>query len=164
MDTATNHIKHVPVSGGEAYWEMGASLVVFKAVSADTEGRYSAFEVYDEPESGPPMHRHSREDEAYYVLEGNYEVHYPGAAPIQLGPGAYVHVPQGTVHTYKCVGSTRGRVLVVSSPAGLETFFAELGQRAVDLENPPVATEPPDFAWVAGVAARHGIDVVGPPA
>jgi quercetin dioxygenase-like cupin family protein len=164
MDTTTTSITSVGANEGEAYWEMGASLVTIKASSADTDGRYCLCEVIDEPQSGPPMHRHQREDEAYYILEGTYEVHSPGAAPLHLGPGAYAHVARGTVHTYKCVSETPGRMLVMASPGGLERFFAELGEPAVDREHPPAPQGPPDFAWVIGVAAKHGIEVVGPPA
>jgi quercetin dioxygenase-like cupin family protein len=143
MNLSTNGITHVKPNAGDAYWQMGAALVTFKATSAETEGRYSLFEVEDEPGSGPPMHRHQREDEAYYILEGNYEIHYPGGTTLTLDPGAFVHVPRGTVHTYKCVGDSRGRMLVMASPAGMENFFAELGERAVDLDHPPVPTGPP---------------------
>jgi quercetin dioxygenase-like cupin family protein len=141
--TTTEGIRAVGTGEGPAYWEMGESLVTCKATSEETEGRYSLFEVLDAPRSGPPMHLHRHEDEAYYILEGVYEIYRPDAAPLRVTPGGYVYVARGTVHTYKCVGPDRGRMLVVSTPGGLERFFAELGEPALDRE--------------------HGIEVVGPP-
>jgi len=163
MELAPERIKHVGKDEGTAYWEMGASLVSFKATSADTGGRYALFEVEDAAHSGPPMHRHTREDEAYFILEGEYEIHYPGGgAPLRLLPGAYVHVPLGTVHTYKCTVS--GRMLVLLSPGGGEKFFADLGELALDRQKPPAHPIMHDPAEVAAIAARHGIEVLGPPA
>jgi hypothetical protein len=54
-------------------------------------------------------------------------------------------------------------MLVVGSPGGLETFFAELGQEAEDREHPLAQTAPPDFARMAGIAQAHSIEVVGLP-
>jgi quercetin dioxygenase-like cupin family protein len=163
MERTASGIKHVGTAAGQAYWEMGASLVVFKATSADTGGHYSLFEVSDEPQTGPPFHQHRREDEAYFILEGTYEVHYPGGTPLRLAPGDYTLVPRGTVHTYKCVGGERGRMLVTASPGGLEGFFAELGTAATDREHPPAPQGPPDFGWMVGVAAKYEIEVTAPP-
>jgi mannose-6-phosphate isomerase-like protein (cupin superfamily) len=164
VDTTANAIQYVKANEGPAYWEMGASLVTIKASSDDTGGRYALCEVIDEPQSGPPMHRHNNEDESYFIVEGSYEVHFPGASPVALQPGDYARVPQGTVHTYKCVSPTPGRMLVLASPGGLERFFAELGDLAVDRAHPPAPSGPPDFGRMMAVCARHGIDVLGPPA
>jgi quercetin dioxygenase-like cupin family protein len=163
MAVEAAHIKYVAPNQGPAYWQMGAALVTFLATGEDTQGRYALFEVRDEPHSGPPMHRHTREDEAYFILEGEYEVHHPGAAPLRLLPGAFVHVPRGAVGTYKCVSDQGGRMLVLLSPSGGEQFFAELGQLAQDRHNRPTGGPAPDPAEVAAIAARHGIEVVGPP-
>ena len=163
MTVLTDGIRHVEKGGGPAYWEMGEGLVTCKATSEETEGRYALFEVWDAPFSGPPMHVHRNEDEAYYILEGAYEIHYPDAPPIHAAPGAYVYVARGTVHTYRCAGPDRGRMLVMSTPAGLERFFAELGEPALDREHPPAPSGPPDFDRVMAIARKYGIDVVGPP-
>ncbi len=101
--------------------------------------------------------------EAYYILEGAYEIHYPDAAPLRIEPGAYVYVPRGTNHTYKCVGADRGRMLVVSTPGGLERFFADLGELALDRSRPPAPSGPPDIGRMVAIAAKHGIEVTGPP-
>jgi len=160
----TQRMTQVEEGEGPAYWQMGGTLVTCKAVAADTEGRYSLFEVDDAPDGGPPMHRHTREDESYFILEGEYEVHFPDGSNVRLSPGAFARIPMGTVHTYWCIGPNRGRMLVLATPGGLEDFFAELGDRAVDRVNPPTPSGPPDFGAMVAIAAKHGIEVVGPPA
>jgi quercetin dioxygenase-like cupin family protein len=142
---------------------MGAALVTYKATGEQTGGRYSLFEVRDEPYSGPPMHVHQREDEAYYILEGEYEIYSPEGLVLRATPGTYVHVARGTVHTYRCAGPGEGRMLVFGSPSGMEDFFAELGEEAVDRANPPAPSGPPDIGRMVAIANRHGIEVVGPP-
>jgi hypothetical protein len=82
----------------------------------------------------------------------------------KTSPTTFSRGNRGTVHTYKCVGANPGKMLVLASPAGLEDFFAELGTLAIDRDHPPVVTTPPDFGWMVGVAAKHGIEVTGPPA
>jgi quercetin dioxygenase-like cupin family protein len=143
---------------------MGESLVTCKASSEETGGQYALFEVWDAPHSGPPLHVHRREDESYYILEGDYEIHLPDAAePLRAGAGAYIAVARGTVHTYVCAGPGRGRMLVLATPGGLERFFAELGEPAVDREHPPAPAGPPDVGRMVAIANKYGIEIVGPP-
>jgi hypothetical protein len=54
-------------------------------------------------------------------------------------------------------------MLVLATPAGLERFFAELGEPAVDREHPPVPSGPPDIERMMAITAKYGIEVVGPP-
>lgn len=153
-------IIHVEAGEGRAFW-VGTSLVICKAGSLETEGRYAMFESCDQPHSGPPMHVHHREDESYYILEGDYEFHTPGAPPVRSRPGAFVHIPRDVVHTYKNVAATPGRMVVLTVPAGLERFFAEIGQPVVDPSTPPSSL--PDLAQMAAIARKYDLEVVGPP-
>jgi quercetin dioxygenase-like cupin family protein len=146
-------IRHTSAQQEHGLDQMDASVVTPLARSEDTAGQYALFEVRDAPGSGPPMHRHTREDEAFYILEGEYEVHCPDGLVTRAGPGTFVHVRRGTAQAYRCLGPGQGRMLVLASPSGLEHFFAELtalGSR-------------PNFGAVAAVAEAHGIEVVGPP-
>ena len=158
----TNHpgVTLVPTGEGKAFW-VTTSLVTCKIVSQDTEGRFSLFESLDQPDSGPPMHVHHREDESYYILQGDYEIHREGEAPLRATVGACVHVPRGTIHTYKNIASTPGRMVVITTPGGLEGFFAEAGQPATGLTSPP--TELPDFGKMAAIARKYEMEITGPP-
>ena len=96
-----------------------------KVTSKETQGKYTAQEVVVQPGKGPPRHRHTREDEAFYVLEGQYEFRV-GEQVIPASVGAFLFAPRGIPHTYKNVGTTPSRHITIISPGGLEQFFEEL--------------------------------------
>jgi quercetin dioxygenase-like cupin family protein len=87
---------------------------------------YSLIEMAHPPNVGPALHRHPGGDEAFYVLEGAYEIRCRDEVFVGT-PGAFVFVPRGAPHGYT-VGPAGGRVLVVT-PAGLERYFAEVADR-----------------------------------
>jgi len=96
---------------------------------------------------GPPPHRHDW-DESFYVLEGNVEFTY-GEAVRLCGPGAFVHLPAGTVHGFR-YGKGGGRLLeVAGSGSGASSMF-----RAVDAEIRPGVDE---AATAIAILRRHGI-------
>lgn len=72
-----------------------------------------------------PLHRHNREDEYSYVLEGRMGA-LLGDAVVEAGPGDLVHKPRGQWHTFWNAGDEPCRILEIISPAGFERFFAEL--------------------------------------
>jgi quercetin dioxygenase-like cupin family protein len=119
-----------------------------------TGGTYAAWETTSLPGGGPPWHVHPDTDEAFYVLEGEYEIVFEGAAPVRAGPGTFVHAPRGRAHTFRCLGPGPGRFLGLAFPAGFERFLAEAHQ--------PAGTAP-DVARLETAARRHGIELVGPP-
>jgi quercetin dioxygenase-like cupin family protein len=98
-----------------------------KVESKDTLGTYSFREFMTEPGAGPVPHRHSREDESFYILDGQLEfrIGARGERIIIAAPGSFVFAPRGIPHTFKNVGTTPARALVIISPAGLEKFFPE---------------------------------------
>jgi len=127
--------------------------VVIKISGEETGGAYAAMEVFTETGMGPPMHRHSREDETFFVLEGEHEFSVDGQS-IKAGPGTLVYAPRGTVHTFRNLSSKTGRMLVTVQPAGLEKFFAELDAL------PP---GPPDMSKVLPILEKYGLEFHGPP-
>ena len=72
-----------------------------------------------------PVHRHNREDEYSYVLEGRMGA-LLGDDVVEAGPGDLVHKPRGQWHTFWNAGDDPSRILEIISPAGFERFFAEL--------------------------------------
>jgi L-amino acid N-acyltransferase YncA/quercetin dioxygenase-like cupin family protein len=97
--------------------------------AADTGGAYAVLEQSSQPGNGTPLHRHQREDESFYVLEGDYEFTV-GDQMIQAGPGTYLFGPRRIPHKFRCVGTTAGRVQIMIAPAGFEKFFVELNRLA----------------------------------
>ena len=139
----------------------GAPLTIFgneiavKVGSEDSAGAFAVVEVHTPPGGGPPLHRHSREDETFYILEGEYTFAVDGRR-IVAGPGACVFAPLGSVHTFTNSGSGVARMLTMVQPAGLDRYFADLAEAVRGMARPDPAT-------MIAVAARHGLEILGPP-
>lgn len=151
---------HLAQGEGPALWHLGA-LATFKATSETTGGQMWVQEQLGERGFASPMHRHSREDEAFYVLDGEIAFHVGGDV-LGTGPGSFLWAPRGLAHAF-CVESDRARFLVFSGTGGLDRFFFATGEPAAALTVPPPAEAPPDIAALVAVAAGYGVEVVGPP-
>jgi quercetin dioxygenase-like cupin family protein len=73
------------------------------------------------PGDEPPLHFHSREDEWFYVLDGDVTFHV-GGDDHRAGPGAFVSFPCGIAHTFT-VESPTARMLIANTPGGFEQMF-----------------------------------------
>lgn len=123
-----------------------------------TGGVYSISEVKSFPQTGPPPHIHLREDEDFYVLEGEFSF-LLGGETIRAVAGDFVHVPKGTVHTYRNVGTAPARHLVVLTPGGFEEFFDAIARPAPDPDTPP-AVDPALIAEAMELAPRYHLRFV----
>jgi mannose-6-phosphate isomerase-like protein (cupin superfamily) len=108
-----------------------------------------------------PVHRHSREDEAFYILDGQVSV-YVGDDVVRAGAGDFLWAPRAVSHAF-CVESAQARLFVVATPAGFEQFFFDTGEPAAALTVPPPAAAPPDLDALVAALADHGVDVLAPP-
>jgi quercetin dioxygenase-like cupin family protein len=124
------------------FWMLG-DLYTFK----QTTPELAVVEVKTFPQNGPPLHIHHHEDESFYILEGTYEIQRAVrgdtttiAETITANPGTLVHIPKNTLHTYKCVSTTPGRILILLSPGGLQNLWQELGEPATQYTVPPPRT------------------------
>jgi quercetin dioxygenase-like cupin family protein len=141
----------------DAYWWQGA-LMSIKARAADTGGALGLVEARFPEGFGPPLHVHDREDEAFYVLEGEIRFRQ-GEEEFVAGPGTLVWGPRGIPHAFK-VQPGGARALVIMMPGGLERMFEEGGTPADGLAKPPPAPYNPEAA--RAMAERFGFEVVGP--
>jgi mannose-6-phosphate isomerase-like protein (cupin superfamily) len=139
-------------------------LNVCKATIADTNGAFSLFISTVPSGEGVPIHTHHKEDEAYYILEGEFEMYdITHHKTLRVGPGSYIYVPQRTEHGFKCVSPNDGKMVLIITPGGLEGFFEGIGQVITDVSNlPPPPSGSPDFAKAAEVAAKYNITFVVP--
>lgn len=141
---------------GRAVWVPGGQLLTYKVTAEQTGGAYSLFEGTVPPQYGTPPHIHHREDESFYVVEGEFEFLRDGET-VRAGAGSLVYVPRGSLHAFKNVGEGRGRLLMSQTPGGLhERFFEEVGEEATDRTTPPAAKDEPDLV---AVAAKYGTEV-----
>ncbi len=150
---AQSGVKVVPPGGGKKLNVLGDTVISI-VVGADTGGAYAVVEQASQPGSGPPLHKHQREDEGFYVLEGDYEFTV-GDRTLRATPGTYFFAPRGISHTFKCVGTKPGRLQVTIAPAGFEGFFEGVSALA--------AAGPPEMEKVLGVARKYELEILGPP-
>lgn len=130
--------------------------IAIVASSSDTNGAVGAVEVTGPGGAVPPLHVHHREGEAFYVLEGEYSV-FIGDDVITASPGTWVWGPRDVPHGYQ-VHSARGRHLSLMMPGGFEAFFEEVAAIAT-----PDADPRSEMSRLAAVAARYGVEPLGPP-
>lgn len=127
------------------------------ADGAATGGSAFQFECLVPPGSGPPLHRHEREDELFFVLEGEFRFVLDGQEST-ASPGAFVYAPRESVHAFQNTSSRVGRLLVTCTPAGLDDAF-----RAVKRPEPGSGEIPLPMEEMIETFARHGIMIEGPP-
>jgi mannose-6-phosphate isomerase-like protein (cupin superfamily) len=112
-------------SGAGERLRLGEVEVLVKASAATTGGAFTVFEESEPVDT--PLHVHENEDELFYVLEGEH-VFQVGDQEFRTGPGGVVFAPRGVPHSQRRVVPRKGRVLVLTSPAGFEGFFRELAE------------------------------------
>ena len=97
-----------------------------------------------------PLHRHSREDEYSYVLEGRMGA-LLGDDVVYAEAGDLVHKPRNQWHTFWNAGDEPCRILEIIAPGGFERYFAEIVEAA--------AAGPLDPEWAARTCARYGLEI-----
>ncbi len=145
---------------GEALWFFGA-LAIVKASSETTAGRVTVVEHLAPEGSGPPVHVHHREDEWFYIIEGDVTF-WVGGRIIKAQPGSFVYGPRDIPHTFK-VESPQARSLVVTEPAGFEKYMRTLGEPAATRTIPSAGIPLPGRDRILAAAAEFGIEILGPP-
>ena len=145
---------------GEALWAFG-TLATVKASSETTDGRVAVIEHLAPEGAGSPLHVHHREDEWFYVTEGALTF-WVGGEVIEAPAGSFVYGPRDIAHTF-VVSSPQARFLLVTEPAGFESFMRAMGQPAEAVTIPPPAAPPSDLAPLVAAAAEYGIEILGPP-
>jgi quercetin dioxygenase-like cupin family protein len=150
----------LPAGEGEALWFLG-TLAVIKASTETTGGRVAVIEHLAPQGPASPLHVHRREDEWFYVIDGELTF-WVGGSLIEAGPGSFVYGPRDVPHTF-AVASPEARFLLVIEPAGFERFLRTLAEPAGALTLPPPASPLPDPEQLAAVAADYGIEILGPP-
>src|SRR6187455_3301325 len=135
MSTTPITAKIVGPKDGKAGF-LGSIGVRFMIDGDETPDR--GFSLVEHPMSpralAAPLHRHTREDEYSYVLEGRMGA-LLGDEVVEAGPGDLVHKPRDQWHTFWNAGDEPCRILEIISPAGFELFFREL----VELGGPVLA-------------------------
>lgn len=138
---------------------------------ADT-GSISIVEHVFAPGALVPPHRHTREDEISYVVEGRIGFRSDGQE-VSLAAGGYIVKPRGELHAMWNAGAEPARMIEIMSPAGFEAYFVELAAAVAAAGGPPdpsVRTQIAerfgltfDLTEVPDLVARHGLNPPGGP-
>src|SRR5690349_10859099 len=129
----------------------------FLATGEDTNGKYALWEAIVPPGGGPPPHVHSREEEGFYILNG--EITFTiGDQRFVASAGMFANIPVGTLHSFKNESDKPARMLISVAPAGLEQAFFEVG---VPVTPGTTTAAPPtkeEIDKLLAVAPRYGIE------
>lgn len=147
----------VPTSEGEARWWF-ANLAVIKATAADTGGQMTIVEVTEPPGAAAPLHVHHREDEAFWVLEGDVTIEI-GDTTTAAHAGDYVFGPRDIPHRYT-VGGAGCRMLFIVTPGGFEDLVIAMSEPAGSRTLPPPPEQEPDWGRIAAIAKAHGCELL----
>ena len=149
---------------GEALWFF-ANLMLVKVSKEQARGHFSLLDSIGARGDMAPLHLHEKDDEFFYVLEGEIDYWVGDAEPVRAGPGALVYAPRGIPHTYRVESESGARWLVLTGPGDFEPFVTALGRPAEAPTLPP-PTAPPTPEQAEGMVAlahEHGISILGPP-
>jgi quercetin dioxygenase-like cupin family protein len=158
--SAHGGLLHRQAGSGRAFWGPGDHYT-FLVTGAESGGAYFAMQALVPPGGGPPRHIHTREDETFYLLQGNVEF-LLGEQTVVAGPGDFVNVPRGIVHRFQNTGTDTARIILTFTPAGIEHWFEETLERApneVRVEDVPDNIEEV-AARYAAAAPRYGLEFV----
>ena len=123
-----------------------------KTTTRSTHGSLTVMEFVISPKNGPALHTHVREDEVWYVLEGDFRFK-AGDATFRVSTGGMAFGPRGTPHAFQNLGDVPGRLLVITSPSGAERLFEQYAELPG-----PVSPE-----QLLELGHANWVDFVGPP-
>ena len=148
---------------GRTLWHLGA-LMNFKALTEETDGQYWAVEGLADKNMAVPLHSHTREDEVWFVIEGEIAFVLDDET-IMGGAGTFVYIPRNTPHTFY-IKSKTARWFGFGVGGNLDQWFFETGEPAKSMTLPPPPPGPPTEAQIEAINASlkaYGTDTLGPP-
>jgi quercetin dioxygenase-like cupin family protein len=126
-----------------------------KVSAEDSDERLAFFHLVAPPMSGPPRHVHTREDELFYVLEGELVFELDGERHT-VRAGDTVYLRRGVVHAYQNFTTSDARLLIATTPGVFSGFFVELSAIT------PVGGLPP-LDELDAISTKYGMTRLGPP-
>ena len=130
----------------------------FLALGEDTDGKCALWETIVPPGGGPPPHVHSREEEGFYVLEGEITFQI-GGERLVAGAGTFANMPVGTPHSLKSESERPAKMLVSVAPAGLERMFFEVGQPLDQGATTAAPMTKEEIEKLLTAAPRYGVEI-----
>jgi mannose-6-phosphate isomerase-like protein (cupin superfamily) len=146
---------------GPATWAMGM-LFERLAGAEETAGLLSASVVTQPPGQASPLHVHTREAEAWFLLEGAM-TYRAGERLIRMTAGDFIYLPREVPHAFRTTGTVPVRFLALALPGGLLDIYDEVGIPAAERRLPDAGVSDADIARWLELGPRYGLRVVGPP-
>lgn len=148
---------------GRGTWAM-SSLFEHLLESPPGIDRLGVALVTQPPGVATPLHRHTRESEAFYLLEGRMD-YRAGETDYELHAGCFIHLPAGVPHAFRIRGDTPVRFLAMIEPGALLHLYDEVGIPAQEMRLPGAdgRSLQEEIPYWLRVAPRYGLEVVGPP-
>lgn len=150
-----------PAGSGPATWAMG-SLFERLVAAGETGGQLGASIVTQPPGVASPVHVHTREAEAWYLLEGTM-TYLAGTELVRLGAGDFIYLPRDVPHAFRVTGTVPARFLGLTLPGELFDIYDEVGVPAAERRVPDGGVSAQDVARWIELAPRYGLRIVGPP-
>ncbi len=154
--TESRSVSVLPANQGRAIWFLD-TLSLIKVTGEQTGGAFAQVEQILPAGSRTPYHIHYREDESVYLIEGE-ATFFTGERRLTAKAGSVIFLPRGIPHGFRI--ERPSRTLVLAAPAGFEDFVCEAGREAPQRILPP--DEPPNPENLTRIAARYGIEILGP--
>lgn len=127
MENTKTPVSIIADKSGKALSIAGGSYRIV-ATGAETDGAYGIIEMLVPPGGGPGPHAHPDFEETFHVLEGEVEFHSEAGKAV-VHKGDFIRIPKGgVVHGFKNRSEQLAHLWCVVIPAGLETFFLEVGK------------------------------------
>jgi mannose-6-phosphate isomerase-like protein (cupin superfamily) len=130
----------------------------FLATGEDTNGKYALCEAIVTPGGGPPPHVHSREEEGFYVLEGEITFQI-GDKRVVATAGMFANMPVGTLHSFKNESRKPAKLLISVAPSGLEKMFFEIGMPVAEGATTALPPTQEEIEKLLTVAPRYGVEI-----
>jgi quercetin dioxygenase-like cupin family protein len=148
---------------GPGTWALG-SLFERLASGEETGGGFALSLVTQPPGAATPVHIHTLEDEAFYLLDGTMTYSADGDLH-RLARGSFIFLRRGLPHAFRVTGDAPVRFLAIASPGALMGLYDEVGRPAGERELPPPDQEQlmADVHRWLETAPRYGLSIVGPP-
>jgi quercetin dioxygenase-like cupin family protein len=149
----------IAAAEGDAYWFLN-NLEVVKASADSTGGAFSLIYQLTPPGHATPYHLHHHEDEAFYVLDGEFTFICDGRKTT-VGPGGYMFLPRNIPHGIRCTGTSASTILILTMPGtGFVGMMKEMAVPATQRVLP--APTAPDIKKLTALCAKYRIDILGP--
>lgn len=130
----------------------------FLAIGDETNGKYAMWEAIVLPGGGPPPHIHNREEEAFYILEGEITFTVNDEKIVAMA-GTFANMPVGTSHSFKNESDQPAKMLISVAPAGLEKMFMEVGVPLADGATTALPPTKQEIEKLLTVAPKYGIEI-----